>query len=100
MPIFVKRNDHWYFWVIIKDDPEAARTWVFSAKAENDEERMSMEFSGFVHPIDLKVEEVIKTGQYLLLNRNSVEKLQVPSQEAVQRGYDSVINITFKITKI
>jgi len=97
-PIFVKRNDHWYFWVSIKDGHVAASTWMFTAKAENEDNRMSMEYSGLVHPIDLKVEEVIKTGQYLLLNRRSVEKLQVV-EEAGQGQFKSLINITFKITK-
>jgi len=99
-PIFVKRKHHWYFWVSVKDEAQAARSWVFSAKAQKDDERMSVEFSGFVHPIDLKVDEVIKTGQYLLLNRGSVEKLQVPTQEAVQEGFSTVVDITFKIVKV
>jgi hypothetical protein len=58
-PIFVKRNDHWYFWVSIKDDPVAASSWMFTAKAENQGNRMSMEYAGLVHPIDLKVEEIV-----------------------------------------
>jgi len=96
--VFVKRNKHWYSWVSIKGGPEVASAWVFAAKAKNDENKMAVEFSGgFVHPIDSSVEEVIDSGQYLLLNRSSVEKLQVASQKAALKGFHSSISIAYKI---
>jgi len=99
--VFVKRDHLWYCWVSIKDGPKAASAWVFTAKAKNDEKKMAVEFSGgFVHPVDSRVEEIIESGQYLILNRRSVEQLQVASQNAIKNGFSSFITIEFKITKV
>lgn len=98
--VFVKRDHLWYSWVTIKGGPEVASEWVFTVKAKNDEKKMAVEFSGgFVHPIDYRVEEIIESGQYLLLNRSSVEKLQAVSQNAIKNGFSSFIAIVFEITK-
>jgi len=98
-PTIVKRNSLWYFWVTVKGDPEVASTWVFFAEAKNYEKKMSVEFSGYVHPIDSRVEEIIGTGQYMILDRGGVEKLQVVSEKAVKKGYSGGITISFVITK-
>jgi len=98
--VFVKRSSLWYSWVSIKGGPAAAPAWVFTAKAKNDEKKMAVEFSGgFVHPIDSSINEIIESGQYLLLNRSTVEKLQAASPNALQQGYTSSINITYTIEK-
>ena len=83
----------------VKGDPEVASTMVFTAKAKNDENKVSVEFSGNVHPIDMRVEEIIDTGEYMILNRRGVEKLQVANEEAVRNGFNTAINIAFRITK-
>ena len=59
----------------IKDNPEAASAWVFTAKAKSDENKFEAHVSGLVHPVDMTVDEIIETGQYLLMNRKCVEKL-------------------------
>jgi len=100
--VFVKRNDHWYSWVSINGGPEDASAWVFTVKAKNNEKKMAVEFSGgYVHPIDSSVEEVIKTGQYLLLNRSNVEQLLTETKDAArkQEGNTSLISIMFTINQ-
>jgi len=98
--VFVKRDYLWYTWVTIKGAPAVASEWVFTAKAKNDEKKMAVEFSGgFVHSIDMRVEEIIESGQYLLLNRRIVEKLKTESQEAIQEGFDTMITIVYKINQ-
>ena len=74
-PVLVKRNGLFYFWVSIKDNPEAASAWVFTAKTKSGDNKFEVRARGLVHPVDMTVDEIIETGQYLLMNRKCVEKL-------------------------
>ena len=94
-PIFVKRNDHWYFWVIIKDNPEAASAWVFTAKTKSEDNKFEVRARGLVHPVDMTVNEIIETGQYLLMNRKCVEKLTYQNGNSRSNR----IGITFTMNK-
>jgi len=94
-PVFVKRNGLCYFWISIKDNAEAASKWVFTAKAKSDENKFEMQVTGLVHPVDMTVDEIIETGQYLLMNRKSVEKLMFVKENSGSRR----IGITFIVKK-
>lgn len=96
-PVFVKKNGLWYFWVSIKEDWEAASTWSFTAKVKNDGNKIAMEFSGMVHPIDVTVDEVIESGHYLLLSRRNVDKLIVPCGQLI--GFVGRIQINLKLVR-
>ena len=74
-PQFVERDGLFYFWVQIKGAPEIASKWRFSAKTENKDSGIRMEFSGTVHPVDVTVEEVIETEECLSIKRKNMEKL-------------------------
>eukprot|EP00092_Neocalanus_flemingeri_P038390 GFUD01041796.1.p1 GENE.GFUD01041796.1~~GFUD01041796.1.p1 ORF type:complete len:258 (+),score=54.16 GFUD01041796.1:73-846(+) len=75
-PQIVKRNGDWYFWVKIKEGPIVASQWKFSVKMENKDTGYRMEFSGSVHPVDLKVDQQMETGDCLRMSSKNVEKLQ------------------------
>jgi hypothetical protein len=100
-PQFVKRKGLWYFWVLMQEDPVAAANWAFHAKSTNEENQIAVEFSGMVHPLDMTMSEILESGQYLLLNKQRVDKLRVPiSQEAATRtGNTSMITVSFRIIK-
>ena len=82
---FVKRGGVFCFWlqlireigdtIDIDDSVASARKWRFSAKTENKDARFRMEFSGTVHPLDLRVKQVIETEECLQLKNKHVEKL-------------------------
>jgi len=98
-PQFVKRNGLWYFWVKIKGDPVVAANWQFVAKIENVEKGIFMDVKGPVQPVDFSVEKILETGEYLLLNRQCVEKFMVPSEDQdVRDGFPFMLTISFKIT--
>ena len=74
-PQFVKRENVWYFWMQVEGDPKVACKWRFSAKTENVESGIRMEFSGTVLPVDLRVSEAIESEECLLMKKKNVEKL-------------------------
>merc|ERR1712096_471132 len=82
-PQFVKREGLWYFWMKIKEDPIAAANWEVSAKVENVENQISLEFKGLVHPVD----------------RKSVIKFKISSEVAIEKGYSDIIRVSFKIIR-
>jgi len=98
-PQFVKREGLWYFWMKIKEDPIAAANWEVSAKVENVENQISLEFKGLVHPVDRSVEEILESGHYLQLNRKSVIKFKISSEVAIEKGYSDIIRVSFKIIR-
>eukprot|EP00092_Neocalanus_flemingeri_P034617 GFUD01037655.1.p1 GENE.GFUD01037655.1~~GFUD01037655.1.p1 ORF type:complete len:259 (+),score=52.87 GFUD01037655.1:70-846(+) len=75
-PQLVKRNGVWYAWVKVKGGPNDAEQWSYSAKTENKDNGIKMEFSGSVHPVDLRVEQVIQTGDCLQMNSKNIQKLK------------------------
>eukprot|EP00092_Neocalanus_flemingeri_P022055 GFUD01023920.1.p1 GENE.GFUD01023920.1~~GFUD01023920.1.p1 ORF type:complete len:257 (-),score=50.41 GFUD01023920.1:184-954(-) len=75
-PQCVKRNGVWYFWVKIKGGPSLASQWKFSAKAENENTGYSMEFTGSVHPVDLEMDQVMETDDFLRMSDKNVVKLE------------------------
>ena len=54
-----------------------------------------------VHPIDVASEEILRSGQYLLVDRNCVNKLKenIPSDRK-KKGFSSLIRVLFIITRI
>ena len=98
-PQFVKRNGVWYFWLKIKESPIEAAKWKFQVKLKSVKNQMSVEFSGLVHPVDKTVEEILKTGQYLLLDRQLVKKMKEKLQTEV-KGCSSFIFIPFELSRI
>jgi len=98
-PQFVKRKGIWYFWVKLKESSLEAEKWKFHVQLMSVRNKMSVEFSGLVHPVDATVEEILKTGQYLLLNRQWVEQMKEMLPTEVD-GYSSFIVIPFEIIKI
>ena len=58
-PSFVKQDGLWYFWMKMKTDQHVAAKWRFHAKAENEENELSVEFTGHVQPIDLGLGEIL-----------------------------------------
>ena len=95
----MKRKGIWYFWVKLKESSLEAEKWKFHVQLLSVRNKMSVEFSGLVHPIDATVEEILKTGQYLLLNRQWVEQMKGMLPTEVD-GYSSFIVIPFEIIKI
>eukprot|EP00092_Neocalanus_flemingeri_P064326 GFUD01078041.1.p1 GENE.GFUD01078041.1~~GFUD01078041.1.p1 ORF type:complete len:183 (-),score=36.19 GFUD01078041.1:142-666(-) len=75
-PQCVKRNGVMYFWVKIKGGPSLASQYKFSAKAENETTGYSMEFTGPVHPVDLEMDQVMKTDDFLRMSDKNVVKLE------------------------
>ena len=58
-----------------------------------------MDVKGPVQPVDFSVEKILETGDYLLLNRQCVEKFMVPSEDQdVRDGFPFMLTISFKIT--
>jgi len=94
-PVFVKRNGLCYFWVSIKDDSEAASKWVFTGKTKSVENKFEVQVTGLVHPVDMTVDEIIETGQYLLMDRKCVEKLIFVKEEWLATR----IGISFTVKK-
>lgn len=75
-PQFVRRGPYWYFWIKVNGSLEMASQWMFSAKIQNKETGIRMEFSGSVSPVDQSVEQVIRNGDdFLQINRTTIEKL-------------------------
>eukprot|EP00092_Neocalanus_flemingeri_P019297 GFUD01020903.1.p1 GENE.GFUD01020903.1~~GFUD01020903.1.p1 ORF type:complete len:259 (+),score=43.69 GFUD01020903.1:77-853(+) len=74
-PQCVKRNGVWYVWVKIKGGPSLASQWKFSAKTENENTGYSMEFTGSVHPVDLEMDQVMETDDFLRISNKNVVKL-------------------------
>ena len=72
---FLKRNGLWYCWVKVKTDPEAAAKFNFSVKVENVKTGFKMEFCGQVHPIDDSVEEIMASGNFLLMQTENIKKV-------------------------
>ena len=95
----MKRNGVWYFWLKIKESPVEAAKWKFQVKLKSVKNQMSVEFSGLVHPVDKTVEEILKTGQYLLLDRQLVKKMKEKLQTEV-KGCSSFIFIPFELSRI
>jgi len=98
-PQFVKRFGFWYFWIRIKESSTEAAKWKFLVKLSV-ENQFSVEFAGSVHPVDLTVDEILETGQYLLLDRQMVDKLKGTLLSKVTAGYSSILYIPFKVFKI
>jgi len=94
-PVFVKRNGLCYFWVSIKDDSEAASKWVFTGKTKSVENKFEVQVTGLVHPVDMTVDEIIETGQYLLMDRKCVENLSFVKETSRYR----MIGISFTVKK-
>ena len=98
-PQFLKRGGFWYFWVKIKDDPETAAKFEFSAKIENPETGLKIECSrARVSPVDSTVNDIIRSGDCLVMNNANIEKMKVEVKES-QRYSDKVM-ISFRVGQI
>merc|ERR1719186_2106735 len=73
-----KRSGLWDCWVTAKTDPEAAAKLRCSIKIEKAATGMKIEFSGVVvHPIDASVEEILASGDFVVMHQENIEKLKV-----------------------
>ena len=91
-PQIYKKSDLWYFWIKALMNPKAAGSFEITAEVKNKITGFKMMYNGPVISIDLTVEEVLKTGHYLLMNRYIVEKLV-----AARDKEDSDVNFNFDI---
>ena len=99
-PTFVKEDGLWYFWMKMKTDQHVAAKWRFHAKAENEENDLSVEFTGHVQPIDLGLGEILESGQYMVFTKQNVMKLKMTSsEEKIKDGFTDHIVISFKLFK-
>ena len=85
----LKRGGLWYYWIKTKSDPTIAATYEVKAEVHNKETEFKMMYMGPVHPIDMPVQEVLRTGHYLLMNRQNIERLKM-SRGAEQVGEDGL----------
>jgi len=74
-PMPAKRGQLWYFWIKVHAGPEVAAKWMFSARTENLETGIRMEFMVSVSPVDRSSGEVIDSGECLLMSNRNIEKL-------------------------
>ena len=88
-PQLMKRGGLWYCWIKTKSDPTIAATYEVKAEVHNKETEFKMMYMGPVHPIDMPVQEVLKTGHYFLMNRQNIERLKMV-RGAEQVGEDGL----------
>jgi len=99
-PTFVKQDGLWYFWIKMKTDKLSAANWSYHVKSENVELGMLVEFTGSVQPVDLGLNEIIESGQYMFINKHTVMKLKTrASDKSVKNGYPHMIRFSFKLFK-
>ena len=56
---------------------------------------------GHVHPIDMSVDEVMKTGDYLIMNQYNIDMLKYDcSQESQNRGCIGKLKLKFTVINI
>ena len=96
-PQFLKKGGFWYFWIQAKADPTTASTYEFTAEVQNPENGLKMAFTGPVHPIDLSVEAIMKTGFYIMMNRQQVEIMKFACK---QYQMDQLLQLNFTIRNV
>ena len=88
----------WYFWVKIKADPEAAADYEFCAKIENTETGLKIDCNSVsVSPVDSSVDEIIKSGNCLVMNNGNIEKMRVEYEGHKQ--YSGKVKISLNVVK-
>jgi len=98
-PQFLKRDGFWYFWVKIKDDPEAAAKFGFSATIENPVTGLKLECSSArVSPVDSSVDEIIKSGDCLVMNSGNIENVKMEVKGSLR--YSGKVKISFSVGQI
>ena len=97
-PQLLKQGVFWYYWIKTKAGAATAARFDVKAEAQNLENNLKMTFTGPVHPIDMSVEEIMKSGHYLLMNRQNVEQLKIEcNQEENNRCYSHQLDLKFTI---
>ena len=80
-------------------DPTTAADYEIIAEIKNESTGFKLIYIGPVVPIDLTIEEILNTGNYLLMNKLNVEKL-VTAQDTqdinMASDFNSKIELEFK----
>ena len=89
------------YWIKAKAVPNLTANFKVSAEAKNPDTGFMMMFTGKVHPIDMPVEEIMKTGHYLMMNRQHVDQLKFESGQAGKdKGFSIQIKLDFTIENV
>ena len=100
-PQIVKISGLWYFWIKVKADSTAAKQYEVTFEANNQDSGFKMMSVGHVHPIDMSVDEVMKTGDYLIMNQYNIDLLKYDcSQESQNRGCIGKLKLKFTVINI
>jgi len=95
-PQFLKKGGFWYFWIQAKADPATSASYEVTTVVQNPD-GVKLTFTGPVHPIDLSVEEIMKTGYYIMMNRQQVEKMKFARD---QEQMDPLLQLNFAIRNV
>ena len=99
-PQLLKRDHIWYYWIKAKTDPISAAKFEVTAEIQNPRSGFKMMLIGPVHPIDMTVKEVLKTGHYLHMNNQNIEKLKTTGGDAEKCGYTDQLLLKFNVKDI